>query len=204
MTSAAPTVPIPAEDPELEAQIVAIGAYLIAAATAFFFVAFLFAFFYLRALNTDGLWGGGKPHHHVHAALTVGIVVLASVVASAVLLRLALGELRAQARPVWRLVALVALVLGLVAVGVQCWQYTALGFGPGDGGYASVYLGWTGFFSIFALGVMLWLEAVLASSRRPDSVLRVQLRGDLASVSLVWTVLGLVEVASFILLYVVT
>lgn len=204
MTSAAPTVPIPAEEPELEARIVTIGAYLISAAMAFFFVAFLFAFLYLRALNTNGLWGGGKPHHHVHAALTVGIVVLVSVLASVVLLRLALGELRAQARPAWRLAALVALLLGLVAVGVQCWQYTDLGFGPGDGGYASVYLGWTGFFSIFVLGVMLWLEAVLASTRRADELPRVSLQGDVASVSLVWTVLGLVEIASFILLYVVT
>jgi heme/copper-type cytochrome/quinol oxidase subunit 3 len=204
MTSAAPAVPIPAEEPELEAQIVTVGAYLIAAATAFFFVAFLFAFLYLRALNTHGLWGSGKPHHHVHAALTVGIVVLASVLVSVALLRLALIELRAQARPVWRAFALVALLLGLVAVGVQCWQYTDLGFGPGDGGFASVYLGWTGFFSIFALGVMLWLESVLASSRRADAVSRVQQRGDIGAVSLVWTMLGLVEIASFILLYVVT
>jgi heme/copper-type cytochrome/quinol oxidase subunit 3 len=204
MTSATPIVPIPREDPALEAQIVAVGAYLIAAAIAFFFVAFLFAFFYLRALNTNGLWGGGKPHHHVHAALTVGIVVLVSVVVSATLLRLALVELRAQARPAWRIAALGALLLGLVAVGVQCWQYTDLGFGPGDGGYASVYLGWTGFFSILALGVMLWLEALLASTRNVPAVPHVQLRGDVSSVSLVWTMLGLVEIASFILLYLVT
>ncbi|HET8894052.1 MAG TPA: hypothetical protein VFM96_08155 [Gaiellaceae bacterium] len=204
MSTQAPTVPIPAEPPELEARIVTIGSYLIAAATAFFFVAFLFAFLYLRALNTNGLWGGGKPHHHVHAALTVGIIVLASVLASVVVLRLALGELRGQARPLWRLAALGAVALGLAAVGVQCWQYTDLGFGPGDGGYASVYLGWTGFFSIFALGVMLWLEAVLASTRRADAVAGVRVQGDVASVSLVWTMLGLVEIASFILLYVVT
>jgi heme/copper-type cytochrome/quinol oxidase subunit 3 len=204
MTSATPTVQIPTEEPELEARILTIGAYLIAAAIAFFFVAFLFAFLYLRALNTNGLWGGGKPHHHVHAALTVGIIVLVSVLASVALLRVALGELRAQARPIWRVPALVALLLGLAAVGVQCWQYTDLGFGPGDGGYASVYLGWTGFFTIFALGVMLWLEAVLASSRRPDAAPRVELQGEVGSVSLVWTMLGLVEIASFILLYVVT
>ncbi len=53
-----------------------------AAATAFFFVAFLFAFFYLRALDNNGLWGGGKPGHHVHPALTAGIVILVCVLAS--------------------------------------------------------------------------------------------------------------------------
>jgi heme/copper-type cytochrome/quinol oxidase subunit 3 len=204
MSTTPRTVPIPVEPPELEARIVTVGAYLIAAALAFFFVAFLFAFLYLRALNTNGLWGSGKPHHHVHAALTVGIVVLVTVLASAVLVRLALLELRARARPLWRLAGLAGLVLGLVAVGVQCWQYTDLGFGPGDGGYASVYLGWTGFFTIIAFGILLWLEAVLASTRRGVATSYVGLKGDLGSLSLVWTVMALVEIASFILLYVVT
>ena len=135
--------------------------------------------------------------------MTVGILVLTSVLVSVVLLRLALLELRAQARPLWWLAALAALVFGLVAVGVQCWQYTDLGFGPGDGGYASVYLGWTGFFSIFVLGVMLWLEALLASTRR-TALPAAQIEPGVAAVAVVWTMLGLVEIAAFILLYVVT
>lgn len=204
MSTQAPTIPIPAEHPELEARIVTIGSYLIAAALAFFFVSFLFAFFYLRALNTNGLWGGGKPHHHVHAAMTVGVLVFVCVAISVALLRGALRELRTRARPLWRSAAIVSLLFGLAAIGVQCWQYTDLGFGPGDGGYASVYLGWTGFFSIFALGVMLWLEMTLASTRRADATGSIRLQGDVASISLVWTMLGLVEIAAFILLYVVT
>ena len=166
MSAQPTTVPIPAEPPELEARIVTVGSYLLAAATAFFFVAFLFAFFYLRALNTNGLWGGGKPGHHVHPALTAGIAILVCVLASVGLVRLALVELRGRGAAWWRPAGGAALLLGLAAVAVQCWQYTDLGFGPGDGGYASVYLGWTGFFTIFAFGAMLWLETLLASTRR--------------------------------------
>jgi heme/copper-type cytochrome/quinol oxidase subunit 3 len=180
-----------------------LGAYLAAAATAFFFVSFLLAFLYLRALDSNGLWGAGKPGHHVHASLTVGIVVLVCVLASAALVRLAVEELRARARPLWRAAAAAALVLGLVAVAVQCWQYTDLGFGPGDGGYASVYLGWTGFFTIFAFGTMLWLETVIASTRRGVDVL-VRVERDVASVSVLWTTLALVEIAAFVLLFGVT
>ncbi len=191
------TVPVPVEAPEVEAQVLKVGSYLLAAAVAFFFVAFLFAFLYLRALDNNGLWGGGKRGHHVHPALTAGIVILSCVLASVALAHI--GKRAAQ----WRLPAGgAALALGLVAVGVQCWQYTSLGFGPGDGGYASVYLGWTGFFTIFALGALLWLEAILASAIRSD-VGGVKLEADTASFALVWTMLGLVEIAAFVLLFVV-
>ena len=176
--------------------------YLLASATAFFFISFLFAFFYLRALNTNGLWGGGKPGHHVHAAMTVGIIVLVSVLASTALLRVALMQLRARAA--WRTAALVSLLLGLVAVAVQIWQYTDLGFGPGDGGYASVCLGWTGFFSIILLVAMLRLETILASTRRLVAGPGVSHEAEVAGLSIVVNVLALVEIAAFVLLYVVT
>jgi heme/copper-type cytochrome/quinol oxidase subunit 3 len=191
------TVPVPVEPPEVEMRVQRAGSYLLAGAVAFFFVAFLFAFLYLRALNNNGLWGGGKRGHHVHPALTAGIVILACVLAS-----VALAQLAKRAAQ-WRLPACGgALALGLVAVGVQSWQYAALGFGPGDGGYASVYLGWTGFFTIFAFGALLWLEAILASAIR-SGVGGMKLEADVAGFALIWTMLGLVEIAAFILLFVV-
>ena len=196
------SIQIPIEPPDVEARIISIGAYLAAAATAFFFIAFLFAFFYLRALNTNGLWGGGKPGHHVHPALTVGIIVLVCVLASVALTRVSLAGLRAR-RSYARRVAVSALGFGLAAIAVQCWQYTDLGFGPGDGGYASVYLGWTGFFSIFAFVVLVWLEILLASPRPAGEMRAGRLEADVASFSIVWTMLGIVEVAAFILLYIV-
>ncbi len=197
-----PVVQIPIEAPDLEARIVSVGAYLAASAIAFFFMTFLFAFFYLRALDTNGLWGAGKPHHHVHPAMTVGIVVLVCVLASVALVRASLVGLRTR-RIHARGAGLVALVLGLVALAVQCWQYNDLGFGPGDGGYASVYLGWTGFFTVVAFGVLLWLEMLLASSRPGGHMRAGRLEVDLASFSVVWSMLGLVELVSFVLLYLV-
>jgi heme/copper-type cytochrome/quinol oxidase subunit 3 len=201
-TGSPQAVQIPIEHPDVEARIVSIGSYLAAAALAFFFIAFLFAFFYLRALNTNGLWGGGKPGHHVHPALTVGIIVLVCVLGSVACVRLSLAGVRAQ-KSYARTVAIAALVLGLVAVAVQCWQYTDLGFGPGDGGFASVYLGWTGFFTIFAFVVLVWLEILLVSPQSATDLRRGRFEADAASFSIVWTMLGVVEIAAFILLYIV-
>jgi heme/copper-type cytochrome/quinol oxidase subunit 3 len=184
-----------AEPPEVERRIYSLGSILLAAATAFFFIAFLFAFLYLRALNSNGLWGAGKPHHHVHASLGLGIAILVCVLAGVAAARAAL------LRPAFWLPASGAtLLFALAAIALQCWQWANLGFGPGDGGYASVYLGWTGFFTIFVLGAVYWLETIVAGAVRAR-VDAAEVAPQLAGFGLFWTVLGLVEIAAFVLLF---
>jgi heme/copper-type cytochrome/quinol oxidase subunit 3 len=191
MTTAMPHV----ESPAVERRIVHLGSILLAAATAFFFIAFLFAFVYLRALNSNGLWGAGKPHHHVHASLGLGIAILVCILAGVAATRAAL------VRPAfWRQAAWATLLLGLAAVALQCWQWANLGFGPGDGGYASVYLGWTGFFTIFVLGAMYWLETIVATAGRARTA-AAEVGSQLAAFSIFWLTLGLVEIAAFVLLF---
>lgn len=195
MTSMEPAVaPIPVEHPAVESRIVSVGSYLLSAGTTFFFIAFLFAFFYLRAVNSNGLWGGPKPGHHVSVPTVSGSVILACMLVSVACVRLGLDE--RLARFLWPFGA-GALLLGLAAVAIQCWQYTDLAFGTEEGSYASVYLGWTGFFTIFSFGALLWLEMILATARRTGA----SVRSDLASFSVFWTTLGAVEIGAFILLY---
>jgi heme/copper-type cytochrome/quinol oxidase subunit 3 len=188
---------VPADAPEVEARSLTIGAYLIAASIAFFFVAFLFAFFYLRALNSNGKWAGPTPGHPVSSTTGSGTAILVCVVVSVVLVRLALVEVRGRGRPVWWTLAGIGFLLGLAAVAIQCWQYTDMPFGTSEGGYASVYMGWTGFFTILVFFTMVWLEIVLATARRT----RTASEPALASVWIVWAMLGLVQIIAFILLY---
>ena len=49
---------------------------------------------------------------------------------------------------------------------LQIAEWATQGFGPTDGGYASVYLGWTGLLTLFVLGLLYWLETTLATSLR--------------------------------------
>jgi len=196
------TAPIPVEAPHVESRILSVGAYLLAAAATFFFVAFLFAFLYLRALNSNGLWAGPKKGHHVPVPTGSGIAILVCILASVALTRLAVVELRGRGRDLWLPVAAAGLLLGLAAVAIQCWQYTDLGFGTEEGGYASVFLGWTGFFAVFSFGAMLWLEMILATARRsPGAGTAARPERDLSSFFVFWATLGVVEIAAFVLIY---
>ena len=140
----------------------AIGSRLWASALVFFFFAFLFAYFYLRSLNENGLF---KPKG-VHAPQGFGIAIVICLVLSATLLYLGAADQRADRRPAWRLKGLGAFAFGVAAIALQIIAWASIGFGPTDGGYASVYLGWTGLYTVFVFGTLYWLETCLALSYR--------------------------------------
>src|SRR5207302_9836460 len=121
------------EPPELLARNLVSASYLLAGATAFFFVAFVFAYFYLRSLSNGGVW---KPKG-VDASIGWGTAVVACYVLSALLVRLGLADHRALRREQWRLKGLAALAVGLVGLVLQVLAWTHEGFGPTDGGFAS-------------------------------------------------------------------
>jgi heme/copper-type cytochrome/quinol oxidase subunit 3 len=150
------------EPPELMGRNLNSAAHLLASATAFFFLAFIFAYFYLRSLNNAHLF---RPKH-VDPSVTLGTLVMALTVASALLVRLGLLDHRAGRRPQWRLKGLAALAVGLLAVVLQFVEWTSATFGPADGGYASVFIGWTAFNVLFVLCTLLWLENLLATAYR--------------------------------------
>src|SRR5712691_5912089 len=108
------------EPPDVFERNMAVGARIWAAGIAFFFIAFLFAFLYLRALNSNGKWN----QHHLHPPQAWGIPILICVFASVLIYAGAVWSLtRGEARW-WRLGAGVALLLGLAAFGVQAAEFT--------------------------------------------------------------------------------
>jgi len=209
------------EPPELLGRNLVSASYLLSGATAFFFVSFLFAFFYLRALNNGGMW---KPSG-IDASVGWGTAVVACYVLSALLVRFGLTDHRALRRDRWRLKGLAALLVGVVGLVLQVIAWTQQSFGPTDGGYASVYFGWTAFIFLFVLGAMLWLEMCLAMSFRyrstdgpppaghasgdphreahdisdPLSLVRAELVG----LSFYWTFLAGIAVVTWVVLYLV-
>ncbi len=165
------------EPPRVMADNLRIAAQLWSSATVFFFFAFLFAYFYLRSLNSQGLW---RPKH-VDPSTTLGTLATGAIVLAAVLLRLALRDHRAENRRAWRQKGAVALVLLVAAIALQIAEWATQGFGPTDGGYASVYLGWTGVQVLFVVGLTYWLETTFATSVRYRKVFPAQFAAGEAS-----------------------
>jgi heme/copper-type cytochrome/quinol oxidase subunit 3 len=209
------------EPPELLGRNLVSASYLMAGATAFFFISFVFAYFYLRSVNNGDMW---KPSG-VDASVAWGTVVVACYVASALLVRLGLNDHRALRRGQWRLKGTAALLVGIAGLVLQVLAWTHEGFGPADGGFASVYFGWTAFLFLFVLGTMLWLEMTVATSfryrnapsgpepghasgdphrtahdiRDPLSLVR----AELVALSFFWTFLAAIAVVSWIILYLI-
>jgi heme/copper-type cytochrome/quinol oxidase subunit 3 len=163
LTTAAPAsgVAIPPEPPEVGARALSVASRLLAGASVFFFLAFLFAYFYLRSLNQNHLW---KPAH-VKPDQALGAAFIACVVVSAVLTVVAGRRMKARS-PSWVAAATGGLVLGLAAVALQCIEFTVQDFGPTNGAYASVFCAWTGFYLIAVLFTMYWLETQVATELR--------------------------------------
>jgi heme/copper-type cytochrome/quinol oxidase subunit 3 len=210
------------EPPELLGRNLVSASYLLAGATAFFFISFVFAYFYLRSLNSAGMW---KPNG-VDASTGWGTAVVACYALSAVLVRLGLADHRALRRAQWRLKGVVALLVGVAGLVLQVFDWTHEGFGPADGGFASVYFGWTAFLFLFVFCTLLWLEMTLATSLRYRNVetdapapgeasgdphrtghdIRDPLslvRAELVGLSFYWTFLAGIAVVSWIILYLI-
>ncbi len=196
-----------AEDPALLAANLNVGVRLFASAVAFVFVAFLFAFFYLDAVDSNGLF---KPPR-TNPSAAYGIVMLVCVLGSTAAFVVARRSLGAEAAGGWLAGLWASLALGLVVVVLQILQYTNYGFSPESGGYASVFVGWTVMFLLFWLGALYWIETFLAQSlRRPPAEAEseithpLEVLGPSASACVVYllTMAG-VELMAWILLYLV-
>ena len=75
-----------------------IGVRLLCSATAFLFISFLFAFFYLRAVNSNGLW---RPKG-VEPVQSWGIAVVVLMILAAVVFDVARRTVVAGTEPRWR------------------------------------------------------------------------------------------------------
>lgn len=127
---------------------------------------FVFAFFYLRSLNSHGNW---YPSSLTPPNKIEGLLIMALTVVSAIIQSVGLTQIKAGRKQPWFAAAVVALLLGVVAGALQIWQLTILPFQPGQAGFASVFVGAMPVFALLVLCCMVWLEILVARSRNiPD------------------------------------
>jgi heme/copper-type cytochrome/quinol oxidase subunit 3 len=166
-----------------------VGVRLLVAAEAFFFLGFLFAYLYLRALDSNGNW---HPPH-TDPSIALGTVSLVAIVAAALVLRFGAEQ---QLRPA------TALALALTLVATVCWgvQLFDPGFSPVHaGGYGAVFVGFAAAFTAHLLGAAYWLETIAVDSSSADEPLRQELGAALVFT----TFLAGVAVVAYILIYLV-
>lgn len=137
---------------------------------AFAFAALAFAYFYLRSANSEGLW---RPHD-VTAPVGTGTAIMALTLAATGLLLFGLRQLRREDPLDWDVSGWVAVLSGLLALALQCWQLTDLPFAPSAGGYTSVFIGWAVMNIMLLVSGVYWAETLLARRARFRRVLAEQ------------------------------
>jgi len=193
------------------------GTRLALGALSFLFGAFVFAFFYLRSLNSHHLW---YPVVHgvaqTEPTMVTGVVITALVVVSAAVQTLVLQRIKAGNKSAWVAGATVALVLGVAAVGVQVWQLADLSFHPGASGFASVFVGFYPVFLALAFCVLVWLEILIMRCRAIPQISFVEqpptyaeafavqrFQAGLSAFTVTWNYLAVVAMIAWILFYLV-
>ena len=159
--SVAAGVEIPPESPDVGARALSVASRLLCGATTFFFLAFVFAYFYLRSIDVDHMWHPA----HVNPRQGLGAAFIACIVLSAAFTIVAARQMKSRSRG-WTTPAVAGVALGLAAVALQCIEYTRQHFGPTNGAFASVFCAWTALYLIAVLFTMYWLETQVATELR--------------------------------------
>jgi heme/copper-type cytochrome/quinol oxidase subunit 3 len=180
----------------LDTRLVAIGTWLFLAAEIFFFAAWWFAFFYLRALNNNQGWRGpgvGPPSKGYGAV----VLILAVLTAATYFV----GSRQLTRALLFRLLTPVALVFGIATCLFQGYEMWHLGFGLTDGGYPSVFTGMTAAWLFQFVGTTTWLASIVTQTGPAgDTIARRKPAGSFAWVLLFLAGIGVIN---YILLYLV-
>jgi heme/copper-type cytochrome/quinol oxidase subunit 3 len=187
------------------------GSRLAIGGLTFLFGAFVFAYFYLRSLNSSGRWEGSG---FVHPSLWMGTTIMLLAEVSACVHYFGLQRIKAGRKDTWQISGLLALGLGLAAVAMQIYQLTDLPFPPGSSGYSSVFTGFYPVLLVIQLAGLLWLEILLARARFIPAVSFVEqpptytetftvqrFQASLSAFSNVWNYLALIALVFWLLFY---
>jgi heme/copper-type cytochrome/quinol oxidase subunit 3 len=184
------------------------GARLFVALSSMGFGGGVFAYFFLRSLNGNGLWR--PPGQKVSPFISVTVLVLT--LAGCALYFWSsrrLGRARSAATD-WRVATAVSMLLLVLAAAVQFWGLSRLPFFPGSSGYASVYVAVEPLFALWLLIGAVWAEMLLARSLRvrwilapvgdnASSATAASFAGSLAGLRVFMGFLGLLVIVLYVL-----
>jgi heme/copper-type cytochrome/quinol oxidase subunit 3 len=177
----------------------------------FLFGTFVFAYFYLRSVNSSGRWMGSGYHP---PSMIMGTVIMLAVLVSAGVHYAALQQIKAGNKRLWQIGGVIALVLGVGAVVLQILELLYLPFWPGSSGFSSVFTGFYPVFTVVLLAGMIWLETLLARSRFIPAISFVEqpptyteafavqrFQASLSGFTTVWNFLAVMAILFWVLFY---
>jgi heme/copper-type cytochrome/quinol oxidase subunit 3 len=188
------------------------GSRLALGGLSFLFGCFIFAYFYLSSSNGHSKWlpSSTTPPHAWYGAVIMALIVVSALVQTA-----GLQQIKAGRKEPWSLSAIVALVLGLVAVALQIVELLTLPFQPGQSGFASVFVGFYPVALVIWLGAMVWLEILVMRARSIPAIFFVEqpptfaetqtvqrFQSALSAFTTVWNYLAIVTFIFWLLFYV--
>jgi hypothetical protein len=124
----------------------------------------LFAYFYLRSLNGNGLWRSQGQQPSTFISVPVLVLTLVGCILYLITSRRLLRGQNSGAD--WRVAAGVTVIALVLAAGIQLWGMRRLPFFPGSSGYASVYVAVMPLFAVWLLIGAYWVETLLARTLR--------------------------------------
>ena len=152
----------PEWEPEVDARVARVGTRIWIVADVFFFAAWFFAFFYLRALNNDYSW---LPAGTTHPTRGIGAIIVLLAIVSAALYWAGARAIVTQ-RATARMFLWLALIAGVLCFAVQIYEFRNLGFDPQQGGgYPSVFVGLKGVWLFQLTAAMFWVATQIAQAR---------------------------------------
>ena len=187
------------------------GSRLAVGGLAFLFGSFVFAYFYLRSVNSNGRWHGSG---FVQPSVAMGTVIIALIVISAGLQTAVLQRIKAGNKGAWVTGSWIGLVLGLAAVALMILQLLYLPFWPGSSGFASVFVGTYPVYLTVVLAVMIWLETLVMRSRAFPAIHFVEqpptfteafavqrFQANLSAFTAIWNYMAVVGLVFWVLFY---
>jgi heme/copper-type cytochrome/quinol oxidase subunit 3 len=188
------------------------GVRLALGGMSFLFGSFVFAFFYLKSLNSHHLWYTTGTHPKAW----YGVVITLLVVVSALVQNAVLQLIKRGNKAAWQRGAVVALVLGLAAVAFSILQLLYLPFWPAAGGFASVFVGYWPVYLAIVFCAMVWLEILMMRARSIPEISFVEqpptyaeafavqrFQASLSAFTLTWNYLAVMAIIAWILFYLV-
>ena len=184
--------PAPEWAAEIDARLARVGTRIFVVADVFFFAAFFFAFFYLRLMNNNYQW---LPAGTTHPTRGFGALIVALMIGTAVLYYFAMRNIATARGLLW-----LALIAGVLAIGVQVYEFRNLGFDPQQGGgYPSVFVGLKGALTFQFAAALLWLVTHIVQARPAgDLVARAETAASFVSFLFLLAGVGLI---AYLVLY---